>query len=244
MIGDSTMQQTSATIMALLQSAAPRALCSSQIRFIREDFFHNNAFLRHMRHKPDIVIINAGAHFTVKEKYESAMLKLYQNIESWRMSERALHNSIINSINNSSSSSSSSSGGNSGGNSGAGGSTLPGGKTGPRPLESTKILWKTNNPGHINCDAYPDAVSSPLTYPIETDTYKWGLLSEFDAYMRELNIKHNIPAIDMFPLYLRPDAHPGKNAVHWVQFGGDCLHYCLPGPLDIFATLLLHYLED
>ena len=48
----------------------------------------------------------------------------------------------------------------------------------------------------------------------------------------------------MYPLYLRPDSHPGKNSWSDARFGGDCLHLCIPGPLDIFSILLLHYLID
>jgi hypothetical protein len=35
----------------------------------------------------------------------------------------------------------------------------------------------------------------------------------------------------MEPLYYRADAHSGN---------GDCLHYCMPGPLDLAAMLLHH----
>jgi hypothetical protein len=41
--------------------------------------------------------------------------------------------------------------------------------------------------------------------------------------------------VDLAPLYLRPDAHPG---------GNDCLHMCVPGPLDLFSILLLAMLRN
>lgn len=44
----------------------------------------------------------------------------------------------------------------------------------------------------------------------------------------------------MYMLKLRPDAHPG--AMAYQARGGDCLHFCLPGPLDIFSHMLLHHL--
>jgi hypothetical protein len=38
--------------------------------------------------------------------------------------------------------------------------------------------------------------------------------------------------LSMEPLYLRPDAHV-YGSKH------DCMHYCQPGPLDLFSVLLL-----
>ena len=40
----------------------------------------------------------------------------------------------------------------------------------------------------------------------------------------------NLTTIRTRPMNLRPDAHPGKN---------DCLHWCLPGTLDIVGDIVL-----
>ena len=67
------------------------------------------------------------------------------------------------------------------------------------------------------------------------DEFQWRLHPTFD----DMSIKwsqdpaHFLPVIDMSPLYLRPDAHPAE-----------CLHYCTPGPRDLFATLLMQMLSE
>ena len=50
--------------------------------------------------------------------------------------------------------------------------------------------------------------------------------------------------MDASPLFYRPDGHVTRG--QWA--GGrpkpvDCLHSCMPGPLDLFARLLLHHLH-
>ncbi|KAL8546161.1 hypothetical protein ACS0TY_006039 [Phlomoides rotata] len=47
-------------------------------------------------------------------------------------------------------------------------------------------------------------------------------------------------------MLLRPDGHPSKYG-HWpddkVVLYNDCVHWCLPGPIDTWADLLLHMLK-
>ena len=52
--------------------------------------------------------------------------------------------------------------------------------------------------------------------------------------------KHNISVIDMSQLYLRPDAHTGKKFLLLNKKAAhDCLHYCIPGPVDLFGNIIL-----
>ena len=48
-------------------------------------------------------------------------------------------------------------------------------------------------------------------------------------------------------MQMRGDGHPGQYG-HWphekVGFGIDCVHWCLPGPIDAWSELLLHLLTD
>lgn len=58
----------------------------------------------------------------------------------------------------------------------------------------------------------------------------------------------DIPSIDMRMLYSRSDAHPSSQSGREIMKGViDCLHYCLPGPLDVagplFHQLLLEILN-
>lgn len=48
------------------------------------------------------------------------------------------------------------------------------------------------------------------------------------------------------PMLLRPDGHPSRYG-HWahenVTLYNDCVHWCLPGPIDTWADFLLHMLK-
>lgn len=41
--------------------------------------------------------------------------------------------------------------------------------------------------------------------------------------------------LDLSPLCYKSDAHPG---------GNDFLHYCMPGPIDLFPIILLQMLYN
>lgn len=48
------------------------------------------------------------------------------------------------------------------------------------------------------------------------------------------------------PMLLRPDGHPSKYG-HWpeenVVLYNDCVHWCLPGPIDTWADFLMHMIK-
>jgi hypothetical protein len=107
-----------------------------------------------------------------------------------------------------------------------------------RQYPQVKLVWKSQNPGHLQCKQYTVPLLNHSTYLEETksveDKYQWNLHPIFDNYMETQLSYPNasfIQYLDMSPLYLRPDAH------------GDCLHFCLPGPLDLLSILLLNQLE-
>jgi hypothetical protein len=98
------------------------------------------------------------------------------------------------------------------------------------------LLWKTQNPGHYDCNSRTEPVnksSDPISPGL--DKYHWNAHVEFDSYVRNRSKNFGFGVVDMSPLYLRPDAHPGNE---------DCLHYCMPGPLDLFSVLLLQMLYN
>lgn len=64
------------------------------------------------------------------------------------------------------------------------------------------------------------------------DRSNWYLFPYFDNLSIKRSKLLDINVIDMSPLYYRIDAH----AI------GDCLHYCIPGPLNLFAILLFNIL--
>lgn len=114
------------------------------------------------------------------------------------------------------------------------------------------LVWKTNNPGHVDCDNYkgPNAFYSDHLEPAK-DKYKWVYFPHYDAVYRNVPmltqychiISRKASVLDVGALYFRPDSHPGRRAWDWMKiWGGDCLHYCSPGALDLIPALFLHTL--
>jgi hypothetical protein len=100
-------------------------------------------------------------------------------------------------------------------------------------LPHVKFAFKTINPGHVNCHEHfnPTEHYQPPA-ATTSDEFHWNLHPAFDNYAKEVvRTRLRIPVIDMTPLYTRPDAH------------ADCLHLCLPGPLNLFSTLVLNMLS-
>jgi hypothetical protein len=108
-----------------------------------------------------------------------------------------------------------------------------------RKHKNITFLWRSNQPGHVNCTGE----TSPNSYGIRNypqynnsiDWYNWSAHKKWD-YSSAVNAeKIGMKIIDLSPLYYRSDAHPG---------GNDCLHYCMPGPIDLFPILLLQMLYN
>lgn len=101
----------------------------------------------------------------------------------------------------------------------------------PKVME---VIWKTTNMPHFSCQEHTIPTSQPPTpTPLQVDTYRWKLLPGMDAFSTKLFHEHGFAVMNMSMLSLRPDAHPGAM---------DCLHYCMPGPLNIAANMLMHFL--
>jgi hypothetical protein len=48
--------------------------------------------------------------------------------------------------------------------------------------------------------------------------------------------------IDVQMLYYRTDAHP--SSFNRQRVAKDCLHYCMPGPLDVIPRLIHHAIVE
>jgi len=122
-------------------------------------------------------------------------------------------------------------------------------------IKLPQFIWKTQNPGHVKCNHYIHPISHDLYKDMSDyhqekvvkpvgwtglDPYYWHMHPEFDTMAREWAAARNYAVLDMSPLYLRPDSHVGKYDAANI----DCLHYCLPGPLDLFARVLLQMLKN
>ena len=108
----------------------------------------------------------------------------------------------------------------------------------------TQLIWKTQQPG--GCGRTPE----PLTElprrddPIQA-AYQYRSFRERDAHARRLfSQRVSATVLDLSPLYLRADAHPGSPGAG-SSTSNDCLHFCYGrdgGPLNLVPTLLLHLL--
>jgi GDSL/SGNH-like Acyl-Esterase family found in Pmr5 and Cas1p len=118
-----------------------------------------------------------------------------------------------------------------------------------RPLPI--FYWMQLNNGHTGCEM----VTEPLKILPDfesgiNDTYGWQYLDVFDRLAKDLFLKNGNHYLDLSPLRYRADAHPSsgwkmKNAEErgkgWYldyKIPTDCLHYCVPGPLDAFSSIL------
>jgi hypothetical protein len=62
----------------------------------------------------------------------------------------------------------------------------------------------------------------------------------FDEISRNYSRDTGISLLDVSPLYQRPEAHAGLTPEGFT----DCLHYAMPGALDITASILLTMLYN
>lgn len=67
------------------------------------------------------------------------------------------------------------------------------------------------------------------------ESFKWSTFGDRNAILEEaFPAAEGWKLLDAYsPTILRPDSHQG---------GNDCLHYCLPGPVDHWVTLLYNML--
>jgi hypothetical protein len=104
-----------------------------------------------------------------------------------------------------------------------------------------KVFWRTTVPGHPGCNSTDSTPWSNMKVSavfgaaaLDAVPHHWGRISEQnDLIVRTLSrvAPGVITYVDAFRLSItRGDRHQG---------GGDCLHYCLPGPpdtwIDVFA---------
>lgn len=91
------------------------------------------------------------------------------------------------------------------------------------------FIWKSINPGHVDCvkDGGISDFTKVRSEWSPSDKYYWFQFVRYDTFAKEWAHRIGIDFIDMSPLQYRQDAH------------ADCLHFCTPGPLDIFSEIML-----
>ena len=101
-----------------------------------------------------------------------------------------------------------------------------------RNLEPDKlIIVRSTPPGHVYCSNYSEPIIAPQD-PASLP-HHWGEFARQNKILKEEAEAVGAVYMDVDPMtVLRPDGHLGPPI--------DCLHYCIPGPLDVWAQLLLN----
>jgi len=220
-MGDSTMQQSFATLTSMVSSEGGK--CVTDIYYghsthLMTSKFRNNVPDLVRLVQPHIVVLSAGAHFTDMGDIEAIFGELTKAMPFLR----AAHSDNATAA------------------------------------PWARFIWKSQSPGHVDCEASPGPLPSDYQSKLSpqeaeknraNDRYNWQLFRSLDEFAeRKCSSDPSLgfEFLDMSLLYLRPDGHvsalEGDTAQHTEKI--DCLHYCMPGPLNIFSQLLLHRLLD
>ncbi|KAG1449967.1 hypothetical protein G6F56_008485 [Rhizopus delemar] len=98
-----------------------------------------------------------------------------------------------------------------------------------------KVWIRTTPYGHAQCSQITSPQSSPLEPSGRVGEYDWHLFKEFDAIWRKLLEDNRFQLFNITNMSnKRGDAHSKPDK--------DCLHTCLPGPVDDWNRLLYHEL--
>lgn len=124
------------------------------------------------------------------------------------------------------------------------------------------ILFRTSTPDHFENGEWSDGGTCKRTSPAKEGEFQ---LKEIHRILRNIELEEfknitekasangvNLKLLDVNPLsLLRPDGHPGpyreynpfagdKNA----KVQNDCLHWCLPGPIDSWNDVIMEMLVN
>jgi len=107
-------------------------------------------------------------------------------------------------------------------------------------LPGSLFIFRASNMAHPNCDVYshPDNVMHEPTDHDEFKHWGWAKFPKQNELWKAALARTSAANLflDVFPLSSKnPSQHPGK---------GDCLHYCLPGPIDTWVKLVFSTLFE
>ncbi|KAL6614826.1 hypothetical protein ACP70R_037096 [Stipagrostis hirtigluma subsp. patula] len=119
-----------------------------------------------------------------------------------------------------------------------------------------KVILRTLSPmSHFEGGPYNDGGDCRRTRPYYANETKAMEGVELDFYTSQLEEFREAKAkgLDMVlmdptaAMLMRPDGHPSRYG-HWPDekrvLYNDCIHWCLPGPVDAWNDMLLHMLSD
>ncbi|CAI9274505.1 unnamed protein product [Lactuca saligna] len=128
--------------------------------------------------------------------------------------------------------------------------------------KQSTIIFRTSTPDHFENGPWSSGGTCDRRVPAKEGEFELGI---FNRILREVELPEfakakarasekgkKLKLLDVMPLSLvRPDGHPGayryfypfaKDKKAKVQY--DCLHWCLPGPIDQWNDLLLKLVVD
>jgi hypothetical protein len=117
-----------------------------------------------------------------------------------------------------------------------------------------KVILRTLSPmSHFEGGAYDNGGDCRRTRPYRAnETAPMGGL-ELEFYTSQLEEFREAKGLDVVlmdptaAMLMRPDGHPSRYG-HWPNekrtMYNDCIHWCLPGPIDAWNDMLLHMLSD
>lgn len=109
-------------------------------------------------------------------------------------------------------------------------------------LPQALLIFRSSNMAHPNCQQYSEPVASatfePVDEPLNPDWHWKDFPSQSQRLIQPLINGWQDPKpvfLDIFhSIHGRPDQHPSKE---------DCLHYCVPGPIDLWVQLVFGVLD-
>eukprot|EP01060_Flectonema_neradi_P017804 TRINITY_DN24644_c0_g1_i1.p1 TRINITY_DN24644_c0_g1~~TRINITY_DN24644_c0_g1_i1.p1 ORF type:complete len:425 (+),score=65.11 TRINITY_DN24644_c0_g1_i1:166-1440(+) len=121
------------------------------------------------------------------------------------------------------------------------------------------VVFRTNYAGHPECQNYDKPLTEPLPrpYPKKWEKYNWESIPSRNKRATGIFKRAGAFILNIEPMTsLRPDGHisvwhpknylwKGTNATKITSDEAtavDCLHYCVPGPMDAWSVLLLNLL--
>ncbi|GAX22800.1 hypothetical protein FisN_24Lh081 [Fistulifera solaris] len=103
-----------------------------------------------------------------------------------------------------------------------------------------QFIYKTQQPGGCSdeplLDMSPDEAAQEMIKRNLTWNYNYREFYDRDMFAMQYLRERSMPIFDLRMLYNRPDAHTNPFE--------DCLHMCIPGPLDVVADLFQQLLID
>lgn len=103
-------------------------------------------------------------------------------------------------------------------------------------ISTDQRVWVRGTPyGHAKCSQYVSPSKSPVNPTGKEGEYEWDMLEKFDFIWKDIIDKGQDDRFVFFNVSmanLRGDAHS--------QPDQDCLHTCLPGPVDDWNKVFYH----